>query len=45
MRATMAKYGKPQEEIDRAVLFILNLTSMHSDQARLVFYNEWKDKL
>lgn len=45
MRKVLAKVGKPQPEIDRVVPFVLNLAVLQTDRARLVFFNQWEDKL
>lgn len=36
---------KSPEEVDRVVEFMLNQPSLQTDLTRLIFFEQWKDKL
>lgn len=45
MRKALKKAGKSQADIDKVVPFILSQPYMQTDEARLRFFNQWKDKV
>ena len=44
MRAVLIKIGKPETEIETVVKYMINLPYLQTDESRLSFYNEWKDR-
>lgn len=44
MREVLAKFGKPQTEIDKIVPFLLNQSFLQTDENRQIFFNQWADQ-